>query len=302
MSLLVKSKEMNCRWCHKYALLQYTDPKREGSLPSYWKVRFTVQRRHPSLPCAALSVQSQPGTTIECCKGSAPKDLQFAGVASHHSFHNKSNPPNRQQGTMTRSISKGVPPILPRVRSLASMVLEVEGCQILWVLQYKQAALQATELQIASFLQTQVCLFVILLPSHSPHRHNSGSPVLPPPNWRKHLPQLMESCHTWVPPELPSHNEQWTVSQRECEGVPPTRFQFLRNCSNNYFWHFFFSSSDEIGQWLGSYQERRSNCRNFDSLPLTQCFWQSWSFTPLLWILVKANAKNTYSSPSLFQL
>lgn len=166
--------------------------------PPFWKVRFTVQERHPSLLCANLSVQSQLGTTTEHCRGSMWKDLQFAAVASHHSFHSKSSMPNWQQGSITRSISKAVLPTLPRVRSLTSMFSETARCQIPSVLQYKQAASQATELRTHSSLQTWVCLFVILLPPMVLNRGNSGSPILPPPNWRHHLPQLIESCHIWV--------------------------------------------------------------------------------------------------------
>jgi len=44
------------------------------------------------------------------------------------------------------------------------MFLETERCQILSVLQYKQAASQATESKTPGFLETQVCLFVIVLP------------------------------------------------------------------------------------------------------------------------------------------
>lgn len=106
-----------------------------GFPPSLFrKVRFTVQERYPSLPCANLLVQSQLGTATEHCKGSTWKDLPCAEVASHRSFHSKSNTPNRQQGSITRNISKVVLPTLPRVRSPTSMFLEEEGCQILSVL------------------------------------------------------------------------------------------------------------------------------------------------------------------------
>lgn len=35
MLLVVKGKEINSRWCHKHAQLQYAQPEREGSLPSF---------------------------------------------------------------------------------------------------------------------------------------------------------------------------------------------------------------------------------------------------------------------------
>lgn len=40
MLLVVKRKEINCRWCHKYAQLQYAQPKCEGSLPSFLEGRI----------------------------------------------------------------------------------------------------------------------------------------------------------------------------------------------------------------------------------------------------------------------
>lgn len=154
MSLVVKRKERNCRWCHKYALLQYVQPKCEVSLLPFWKVRFTAQERHPWLPRAHLSMQPNHRTLwkdVVCCS-SIPS-----------SFHSNSNSP-KWQGCSTRNISNAVLSTLPWVRSLTWGFLETEGCQIISVLQYKQAASQATELKAHSFLQTRVCLFVILLP------------------------------------------------------------------------------------------------------------------------------------------
>lgn len=125
--------------------------------PPFWKVRFTVQGKHPSLPCADPAVQGQPQDNA---KATTWKDLQFAGVAFCHSFHSKSNVPKWQQG----SISKAALPALPRVRSWTSVFLETERCHILWLLQYKQAASWAKRIKTTKFLPDLSLAFCLLLP------------------------------------------------------------------------------------------------------------------------------------------
>lgn len=108
-------------------------------------------------------VQCSPslGPPQDTAKATPWKDLQFAGVASHHSSHSKSNMPNWQQG----SISKAALPTLPRVRSWTSVFSETEGCQILSLLQYKQAAPQATRAKDAQFSYRHEFGFLSLAPS-----------------------------------------------------------------------------------------------------------------------------------------
>lgn len=164
------------------------------SFPPFQKVRFTVQERHPSLPCADPAVQSQLGTTTGHGKGN---HMERSSLYWSSIFHSKSKVPNWQQGSISRSASKAALPTLPRVRSRTSTFLEIEGCQILSLLQYKQAASWATRIRhrISYWLEFG---FLSLAPSHSPDRGNSGSPILLPPNWRQHLPQSIQHCHIWM--------------------------------------------------------------------------------------------------------
>lgn len=154
-------------------------------------------------------MQSQLGTSTESCKGSMWNDLQFAGVASCHSFHSKSNMPNWQHGRIIRSVSRAVLPALPRVRSLTSMVLETEECQILSVLQYKQTSSQATELKTHCF---QVCLFIILLLPMVLTEVTLGLLFYLHPTGDSISPSLSTAVTFECQPVPPSHNEQWTVS------------------------------------------------------------------------------------------
>lgn len=183
--------------------------------PTVWKVRLTVQERHPLPLYADLSVQSQLGTTTECCKSSMWKDLLFVGEAS---FHSKGNMPVWQQGSIARSISKVVLPTSPTVRSLTSMFLETKGGPILSVLQYKQGASQATEFKTPSFLQTPVFHFILFpLTVLTVHTGVIGNRTLfySHPARDSISPSQLTAVIFLCQPPLPSHNKQWTDSLQE---------------------------------------------------------------------------------------
>lgn len=194
MLLVVKSKEINCRWCHKYTQLQYAQVNPEGSLPSFLEGQIYSPGKTSSTPCADLQCSPRLGQPQDTAQATTWKDLQFAGVASHHSSHSKSNMPNWLQG----SISKAALPALPRVRSWTSMFLETEGCQILWLLQYKQAASSATRTKDAQFLTDLSLAFCLLLPPIALTEVTLALLLCSPPSWRQHLPQLIQHCHIWV--------------------------------------------------------------------------------------------------------
>lgn len=167
--------------------------------PSLLSRRSDLQSRKDIHHFLVLTLQCSPslGQPQDTAKATTWKDLHFTGVASRHSFHSKSKVPNWQQGSISKSASKAALPTLPRVRSRTSTFLETEGCQILSLLQYKQAASWATRIRhrISYWLEFG---FLSLAPSHSPDRGNSGSPILLPPNWRQHLPQSIQHCHIWM--------------------------------------------------------------------------------------------------------
>lgn len=56
MLLVVKSKEINCRWCHKYAQLQYAQPKTWG-FPSLLSKRSDLQSREDIHHFLVLTLQ-----------------------------------------------------------------------------------------------------------------------------------------------------------------------------------------------------------------------------------------------------
>lgn len=130
--------------------------------PSFLSGRSDLQCREDIHHFPVLTLQCSPrlGQPQDTAKASTWKDLQFAGVASCHSFHSRSNLPNWQQG----SISKTALPTLPRVRSWTSMFLEAERCQILTLLQYKQAASWVTRIKDTQFLTDSSLAFCLLLP------------------------------------------------------------------------------------------------------------------------------------------
>lgn len=211
-------------------------------------VGFTAQERHPRLPRAHLPVQDTAGGNTFGLPQQHPKLLPqqqpFTKLTAQKRF--RCRPPN---------------PALSQVTNIRA--LETEGCQIISVLQYKQAASQATQLK-TQFPTDSRLSFSDLAPSACGYKGEPGSPVPAP----AHSAATLERQ-----PALPRHNTHSTVwlpeNVRGCLLLSSSSYKIAATII------FDISSSfQDWMKWAWKSPAKKEQPQELLFPTTVQCFWQ----------------------------
>lgn len=221
MSLVVKSKEINCRWCHKYAQLQYAQPKREGSLPSFLEGQIYSPGKTSitSLcwPCSAVPAWDNHRTLQRQPHGKIVTSLEWHPTTPSTA---KARCQTDNKEAFQEVVQKLPFQPCPELGHKHQLFRKQKDAGFFHYCNINKLLLEQQELKTPNFLQTWVWFFCLLLPpivltevtlAHLFYFHLTGDSTSP-----SQSSTVIFECQ----PVLQNHNKQeLTVTERMWGGV-----------------------------------------------------------------------------------